>query len=130
MIMKKIKFKIDNRMKAYGTEQGGLITINKKKHKGDKAELANTILHEKLHVKHPQAKEKTIQKKAKVATENMSYAEKAKLIAKIRMKNIHRKEGVLKKKFKMAPGQVEPGAYISKVNEANSKKEVAIRGLV
>lgn len=121
---------VNNKMKGYASQQGRKIEVNVKRHNGDKTELANSVKHELLHLKHPKAKEKTIQKKAKVATENMSYADKAKLIAKIRMQKIHRKEGVLKKKFKMAPGEVEPGAYVNKMNEANSERDIAINGLI
>lgn len=122
----------NNKMKGYASQQGKKIEVNVKKHHGNKTELANSIKHELLHLKHPKAKEKTIQKKAKIATENMSHSDKMKLIAKIRMKKIHRQEGVLKKKFKMAPGEVGPGAYISKINEAKSlsKRKIAIDGMV
>lgn len=65
--MLKRKIKINNHLKAYGQEDDktGQIEINVKKHKGNKAELADTIKHELLHQKHPKMHEKTVYKKTK-----------------------------------------------------------------
>ena len=70
--MVKIRIKINNKMKWLGTAEKdksskkfGLIEINKKKHKGDKAELASTIKHEIMHIKHPNMTEAEIYKKTR-----------------------------------------------------------------
>lgn len=64
MIHKKRRIKVNNKLNAFGQEddQTGTIEINKKKHKGDKQELADTILHEITHAKHPKMKEKNVYK--------------------------------------------------------------------
>ena len=64
-MVKKPKIVINNKIRAYGTEDDktGVIEINKKKHKGDKAELRDTIAHELYHFKHPKATEKKTYKK-------------------------------------------------------------------
>lgn len=63
------KVKVDNKMKWFGdtdTEKK-IIRINKKKSlkHGGKAELKDTIFHEKYHAAHPGALEKTTYKKTK-----------------------------------------------------------------
>ena len=129
MIMKKItkrkspKIKINNHIKAFGEEQNGVITINKKKHRGDKAEEADTLYHELLHAKHPKMTEKETYKKTRKAMKEMSYAEKEKLAAKVRNKKIHYSSGSLKRKFKMGRGNVEPGAFLKKFNETKHQKK-------
>lgn len=60
------------------------IYINRKAHKGDKAELASTVKHEMLHAKNPNMKEKTVYKRSRKT--KMSDAEKAKYIAMIHKK--------------------------------------------
>lgn len=115
-------------MKAFGRmdTKTNVIEINRKKHKGDKRELADTIKHELMHIKHPKASEKQVQKMAG----NVSQAEKDKLVAKIRMKKLNYKTGAIKRKLKMNPtDNFEPGSLIRKSNEL-SKRDVAIRGLV
>jgi hypothetical protein len=64
---KKLKIKVDNKLKAYGEEddKNGQIKINIKKHKGNKSELADTIRHELIHLHHPKMHEKTVYKKTK-----------------------------------------------------------------
>ena len=61
------KVSVDNKQKYYGTTDTNkkTITINVKKHKGDKKELKDTISHEKAHVDNPQASERQIEKEHK-----------------------------------------------------------------
>ena len=112
---KKPKFVINNKIKGYGQmdTKTNLIEINKKKHKGDRRELADTIKHEWLHVKHPKMHEKMVYKK----TGEISRAEQDKLIAKLRMKKLNYKSGAIKRKLKIHAGEkTEPGTFISKMN--------------
>lgn len=64
---KKLKIKVDNKIRAFGEEDDktGQIKINVRKHKGDKAELADTIKHELIHLRSPKMHEKTVYKKTK-----------------------------------------------------------------
>lgn len=123
MKKKRLKISVNNKLKEYGNEQGGKIQINVKKHRGNKSELADTIHHEMLHSKHPKASEKQIQKKTKIDMSKMSYKQKEALTKKVRMKKLNYKGGALKRKFKMGPGKVEPGAYIKKVNESKTMRK-------
>lgn len=129
---KKPVLRINNKLKEYGNEQDGKIEINVRKHKGNKAELADTIRHEILHAKHPKMNEKKIQKKTKVDMSKMSYTEKEALIKKLRMKKINYKLGAVKRKMKITRSdKVEAGDLIQKANEQKlSRRDVAIRGLV
>lgn len=135
----KLKIKINNKLKAYGTydTESGVMEINRKKHK-DKRELADTVAHELSHRRHPRAKEKTIQK---MNAPEISSTQQNKLVAKLRMKKLNYKIGATKRKFKMGAKKTEPGEFISKVNEnkvprllnTNSPmtaKKLAILGLV
>lgn len=136
----KVKIKINNHLKAYGETDTStnIIQINKKKHKGNKRELADTIKHELYHVKHPNATEKTTYK-ATGKLKNMSYAEEQKYLAKLRNKSINYKVGSMKRKFKMN-GKTKPGDFISEMNKRKiikksdnqsvSKQRIAIMGLV
>ncbi len=90
------------------------VKIDVKRHKGDRAELASTIKHELMHVKHPKMTEKEVYKRT--AKTKIPMAEQSTLISKLRDKKINQKVGSLKRKFKMK-GEVEPGAFISKMNE-------------
>lgn len=125
--VKKMKRKkgifVNNKLKEYGNEEKGRIEINVKKHKGDKAELADTIKHEILHRKHPKSSEKSIQKKTQVDMSKMSYSEKEALTKKLRHKTLNYKGGVLKRKFKMSAGKVAPGAYIQAMNSAKVQRK-------
>lgn len=134
--VKKMKLVVNNKLKgALGASQftkdnkpTGKIEINVKKHKGDKRELASTIKHEMLHVKHPKMTEKDAYKKSKKTA--ISPMEQNKLIAKLRMKKINYKMGAIKRKFKVAPSEnIEPGTLINKSKEL-SKQNLAIRGLI
>lgn len=133
VIRKKAKILINNKLRgALGRihVNTNKIEINVKKHKGDKAELASTIKHEMMHVKHPKMTEKQVYKKT--AKTKISPQEQALLIAKLRTKKIHYKEGALKRKFKIARGEkTEPGTFIRKANDAKlSREQLAIRGLI
>ena len=127
--MRKVKIGVNNKLKgSYGETilnkgKAPIIRINVKKHRGNKAELADTIKHELMHVKHPNMKEKAVQKKTKVAS-----GEQAKLIA--RLKTLNYKVGAFKRKLKTAARfETEPGALI---NEAKtmSRERLALMGLV
>lgn len=138
---KKPKIVINNKMKAFGQTdvKTKVVEINKKKHKGDKKQLADTIKHELYHVKHPKATEKQTYKNTG-KLENMSNSEQNKLIAKLRMKKINYKGGAMKRKLKMK-GDLKAGDMISKMNEQKrsniksnnqpiSKERLAIMGMV
>jgi len=83
---KKLKFKTDNRMGWLGeyNEKKHTIKINKKRHKGDKKELASTIKHELMHAKHPKMWEKTVYKKT--CKSKLMQSEVKKLLSKLRGK--------------------------------------------
>lgn len=148
---KKIKLTVNNKLKGALGSSGfkgkgkptklkptGKIEINVKAHKGDKAELASTIKHEMLHVKHPTWTEKKVYKSSQKT--KISPMEQSKLISKLRMKSLNYKSGAMKRKFKMGNGKTEAGAFITKMNESKrsiiksnkpvSKKRIAIMGLV
>lgn len=135
---KKISIKIDNKIPSFGEEKDGKIKINVRKHFSKKArkedsrirrstspkeELADTVFHETYHAKHPQATEKETYKKTRIAMKEMSYSEKEALTKKLRMKKLNYKSGAIKRKFKMKPGKVEPGVYISKMNESKIQRK-------
>ncbi len=143
---KKIKISVNNKMKGSlgssefkkGNIPTGKIQINIKAHKKDKKELASTIKHELLHVKHPKMTEKEVYKKSKKTA--ITPQEQSKLLAKINMKNINQKMGGIKRKFKMGDGETKPGDMINKMNESKSainsdkssisKTRLSILGLV
>lgn len=64
---KEYKISVDNKQKWYATTdtKKKTITINVKKHKGDKEELKDTIDHEKKHVDNPQMSERQVEKEHK-----------------------------------------------------------------
>ena len=116
---KKFKVVVNNKIKAFGqvdvAKKKPVIEINKKKHKGNKAELADTIRHEIEHIKHPKASEKVVHKSTPM---QMSPAEQSRMIAKLRNKKINYKEGAIKRKFKMGAVTAKPGDFISRMNES------------
>lgn len=115
---RKKKIVVDNHIKAYGEEEGGNIKINLRKHKGDKAEIADTLVHEEYHVKHPKATEKVTYKKTAQTMDNMSYGDKVKLVSKLRAKQNNYKKGAIKRKFGIDRHEkLEPGALIQRMNE-------------
>lgn len=114
------------------------INVKARAHK-DKRELASTIKHELMHVKHPKMTEKEVYKKT--AKTKISESEQRDLLKKLHRATITGREGALRKKYKIAPGKVEPGAIFNKAkemsrNEAQQSdgvpvvKRVAISGLV
>ena len=120
---------VNNKLREFGNEENGRIEINIRKHKGDKAELADTLKHELLHRRHEKAHEKTIYKKTRLAMDKMSYAEKEAMVKKIRMKKLNYKSGAIKRKLKInRHDKVAPGDMIKKANL--SKRNLAIRGMV
>ncbi len=138
--MKKLKAKIsvNNKMKPYGTTDtsSGKVQINVKKHAGSRRQLADTIKHELIHVKHPKMHEKTVYKLTKP---ELSKKEEDKLIAKLREKKMNYQTGALKRTLKMkADEKLEPGSLISKMNEMKginrtkqiSKERLSILGLI
>lgn len=116
----KPKFRINNKMKALGRmdTKTNVIEINKKKHKGDKKELADTIKHELTHVKHPKMKEKQVYK----STDKMTSGERQRMLSKL--KGLHYKQGSLKRKYKMGRTATQPGDFI------RASRRVARDGLV
>ncbi len=83
---KKVKYKVDNKMKLFGQANldTGEIKINKKKNKAaGKGELLDTIVHEKLHIKHPKMSEKNIRKKTPIVLKKLSKKSKQQLFNKL-----------------------------------------------
>lgn len=84
--MKRFKFKVNNKMRDFGVTdfEKKTVTINKKLHAKAKANpkkyglakkdttLLNTIVHEKLHTKHPKMTEKAVRKLTRSKIEKMS----------------------------------------------------------
>lgn len=114
------------------------VAIDVTKHKTAR-ELASTIKHELLHVKHPKMTEKQVYKRTGVT--KIKDTEIPQLLSKVRMKALNYKGGAIKRKFKMGRGTTAPGDFISKMNESKSetikksnkplsKEHVAIRGMV
>ncbi len=132
-LKKKPHITVNNKMKgAMGrmNTSTNKIEVNLKAHKGDKKELASTIKHELMHVKHPKMTEKEVYKKT--AKTKIGPEERAKLLSKLKRKSINYKVGALKRRFKMKRSEkTEPGTFIRKANDQKlSKKEMAIRGLI
>lgn len=123
--IKKFKIGVNNKLKgALGQmdPKTNVVEINVKAHKGNRAELASTIKHELMHVKHPKMTEKEVYKKT--AKTKIPPMEQTQLISKLRNKKLHYKQGSLKRRFKMDRSEkVEPGTFLTKRN-------LAIRGLV
>ncbi len=135
----KAKIIVNNKMKGtFGAasfkdngKPTGKIEINVKKHKGDKAELASTIKHELMHVKHPKMTEKEVYKRT--AKTKIPPKEQKKLLSRLTHAS-HQKVESMKRKYKM---DGKPGDMISKVNESKinnnstiSKKKISIMGMV
>ncbi len=108
-----------------GNKPTGRIEINVKKHKGDKRELASTIKHEMMHIKHPKMTEKEVYKRT--AKTKIDPKEQKALLAKLQQKKSNYKMGAVKRKIGMGPGDYKPGEMIAKMNE---RKMLAIKGLV
>lgn len=130
--MKKLKIGVNNKLKgAFGETviakgKPTVIRINVKRHKGDKAELADTVKHELFHAKHPKASEKATQK---AMPKTINQSEQARLIAKLKGGNYiqgaaKRKLGI-SKKDKLAPGDL-----INKARAMTSRARLAFMGLI
>lgn len=132
MKKKKLKIGVDNKLKgAYGEttiEKGKptIVRINVKKHKGDKAELADTIKHELMHAQHPKMHEKTVYKRVPKV---ISPKEQDNLISKLRMKKLNNKMGAVKRKLKIGAVKTQPGDLISRA-KMNTRTRDSIMGLV
>lgn len=128
---KKYKIGVNNKMKgALGRMDPNTnrIEINVRKHKGDKAELASTIKHEIMHVKHPKMTEKEVYKRT--AKTKIPEGEQKQLLSKLRNKKLNYKTGVLRRKFKMKSSEpVSPGTFISKMNEDKQPRITNINNL-
>lgn len=134
-LKKKTKKKIigvDNKMKgSYGetTLQKGkptIIKINVKKHNGNKVELADTIKHELMHAKHPKMSEKAVRK---AVPKVISPAEQDRLIAKLQMKKLNYKVGVLKREMRVTHRKSAPGDLYNRAQEI-SREKLAIMSLM
>lgn len=113
---------------------------HKKKGKLDKAELASTVKHELLHIEEPKLTEKEVA--SRTAKTKIPPAEQAELLKKLHRTTLAGREGALRKKYKMKPGEkVEPGAIFNKAKEVSQKtaqnedkmplkKRVAFMGLI
>jgi hypothetical protein len=85
----KYKIKIDNKMRSMGEEDNGKIKINVKLSKKYTTSgklnkhrypgVADTILHEITHARHPKMHEKTVYKKTRLAIKKMGKKAKKKL---------------------------------------------------
>lgn len=86
---KKIKRRVDNKMRNYGDfdEEASIIRINKKesrawgrKHK--KAGILDTIVHEETHLSYPKMGERKVVKRTKRKIKRMNRGQKAKYYSK------------------------------------------------
>lgn len=98
-----------------------VIEVNKKAHKGDMKELASTVLHETLHVKHPKMTEKEVYKAS--AKTKIDPDERRALLARLRGARITKTANALRKKYKVEGS--EPGAIYQK---ANAQKPIREKG--
>lgn len=92
---KLVKYKVNNRIKDYGQEidhpnGSHTILVNKKKHKGKKGELIDTLTHETLHAQHPKWSEKKTYKQTARKLKKMTSKQRRKLYAKLNVQH-HRK---------------------------------------
>jgi len=122
---KKKRIVVDNHLKgSFGeteitTGKPTVIKINVKKHKGDRAELADTIKHELMHAKHPKMHEKTVYKKMRVP---MSQTEQDAMVAKLRHKTLNMKVGAIKRKLKIHH-KTQPGELIEAAKDVTTYKQ-------
>ncbi len=132
MKKRRLKIVVNNKLRGdYGamSPKTNKIEVNVKAHKGDKAELASTVAHEIMHVKHPKMTEKEVYKKT--AKTKIPIQEQHKLIAKLRHKNMRYKQGALKRKFKMKRGaSMKPGDFINQMNAQKAKRIPADSGSI
>lgn len=84
----KYKIKVNNKLKVFGMTdpKKKMIQINKKKAKSSKrkGELLNTVVHEKIHAKHPKMKEKQVIMKTMKVMKKMTKKQKSKVYKKLK----------------------------------------------
>ncbi len=114
-----VKIVINNKEKGFGSfdEKKNLITINRKRHKGNKSELLDTVVHEKVHARHRKMKEQTVRRVTAKMIAGMSPEQKRQHLAKLRMKSIDTKLTKLKKKYKMSQSESKPGDIINHASD-------------
>ena len=129
--MKKKKFKIvvNNKLRGdFGAmnPRTNKVEVNLRAHKKNgkiyKAELASTIRHELLHVKHPKMTEKEVYKRS--AKTKLSPSEQSHYLAKLRNKTLNYKVGAAKRKLKLN-GELKPGELISNMNSQKAAQHKA-----
>ncbi len=125
------KIIVNNKEKGFGSydEKKNLITINRKRHKGNKAEMLDTLVHEKVHAKHKKMKEGSVRKATAKMIANMSPEQKRQHLAKLRMGAINKKADALKKKYKMSATENMPGDIINQARELENFKQ-GVYGLI
>ncbi len=120
---KKVPIVVNNKLKGdfgatsykgKGFNHPTKIEVNLKAHGKDRAELASTIKHELMHVKHPKMTEKQVYKMT--AKTKIPEQEQSKLIAKLRHKGLNYKMGAAKRKFKLGKVEMKPGELITNYN--------------
>ncbi len=113
------KIVINNKEKGYGSydENTNVIAINRKRHKGKKKELLDTLVHEGLHAKHHKMTERTVRTKTKKVIARMSPTQKQQQLGKLRGALESKVKG-LKKKYKLV-GDTKPGDIINTAKELN-----------
>ena len=88
MKYKGYNFSKDDKMRSYGEVDGGKkivrINVKKSKKKGKKGEVLNSILHEKFHIDHPKATEKTTYKKVKEQMAKLTKQHKKRIYSLIK----------------------------------------------
>lgn len=131
---KKLEIGVSNKLKgSYGETiitkgKPTVIKVNVKKHKGDRAELADTIQHELRHARHPKMSEKAVQKSMPKV---ISPSEQAKLIARLKGKKINYTKGAAKRKLGIDRHQkLAPGDLIRQSKPMTSRERLAVLGMV
>lgn len=95
------------------------INVKARPHK-DKRELASTIKHEIMHVKHPKMTEKEVYKRTRKT--KISPAEQSELLKKLHRHKLNSRVGGLKRRLKMKrEDEVVPGAMINRAKEMSQK---------
>lgn len=75
--MQKIHSEVNTKIPVFGDTDGKTIRVNPKK-----GEVVNTIVHEKIHVKHPRMKEKNVRNRAGVEERKLSIPRQIVLLEK------------------------------------------------
>ncbi len=70
--------KVDNKMRTFGSVdlRTREVKINKSKKKNSRGEILDTIVHEKMHIRHPGMYERTIRKQTARQVAKMSRSQK------------------------------------------------------